>query len=76
MTIQKLRDICQDKLLTSRLNKDSKAEANFKSIQNILEYDDAFNKLHIDVAVNILLDLGFNLKDCKKIFKSIISNNI
>ena len=69
MTMQKLRDICQDKLLTSKLNKDKKAEANFKSIQNILEYDDAFNKLHIDVAVNILRDLGFKLNDCKKIFK-------
>lgn len=72
-TIQDLRKICENKLEHAKLTNNSKKVETFENIHNILSFDDAFNKLQVEVSFNILLDLGFTKAQAKKIYADLIS---
>lgn len=48
-------------------------EDNYLNILSILECEDCFFKMEVDVALSIIMDLGFKKEEAKKIYVKLIN---
>lgn len=74
--VENLIKLNQDKIKYYTSIHDEKNLKKHQIIQNILSEPKAFNKMPIEMAYGILLDLGFERSNLAKIYYELTRNNI